>query len=191
MACKCKIKNPLKFTKIYEVKSPTRGTSLSAGIDFYIPDGDDRFINDLLLKNEWLRKNKNCLLTENVADGYEVYSYTAIKIPSHQDILIPSGIHVNIPDNLALIAYNKSGVATKKHLDIGAAVVDNDYQGQIHIHINNTSKEDVVVGFGEKIIQFILIPVEYSQIEEVETLEQLYPEKSDRGHGGFGSTGTK
>jgi dUTP pyrophosphatase len=160
----------MKYTKIRKVKSPTRGTSQSAGIDFYIPD-------------EW-------------NDG-QPYSVS----PGGR-VLIPSGIKVNVPTGYALIAFNKSGVASKTGLVVGACVVDEDYQGEVHLNMINTNQltetfegtayatnsGHVTLNPGDKLTQFILVPVNYATPEEVE-LENLYQETTERGEGGFGSTG--
>jgi dUTP pyrophosphatase len=148
----------MKFLKIRDVKSPTRGTAKSAGIDLYIPND---FVETTLLPG--------------------------------QSILIPAGLKVNIPENYAFIAFNKSGVATKRHLVVGACVIDEDYQGEIHIHIfNHSNTESVNLHAGEKIIQCVLIPVKYESIEMVESEEDLWNgEVTERGEGGFGSTGIK
>jgi len=143
----------MKISKVKIVKTPTRGTPESAGIDFFVPEG----------------------IFANLSPG--------------QSCLIPSGIKANVPTGHALVAFNKSGVAVKKNLHVGACVVDEDYQGEIHIHLNNTGVETVEISPGEKIIQFILLPVFYDIIEEV-NLENLYEKESIRGEGGFGSTGT-
>ena len=87
---------------------------------------------------------------------------------------------------------NKSGVATKKGLIVGACVVDEDYQGEIHLHVINTSNERVSVEPGEKLVQMLLIPVFYDILEEVNSEEELFGgEQTVRGQGGFGSTGNK
>ena len=112
------------------------------------------------------------------------------KLEPGQSCLIPSGIKANVPTGHALIAFNKSGVAVKKNLHVGAAVVDEDYQGEIHINLANVGSDDIEINPGEKIIQFILLPVFYDTIEEVE-LENLYEEVTSRGEGGFGSTGVE
>ncbi len=112
------------------------------------------------------------------------------KLSPGQSCLIPSGIKANVPAGHALVAFNKSGVAVKKNLYVGACVVDEDYQGEIHIHLNNSGLEDAEISPGDKIIQFVLLPVFYDIIEEV-SLEDLYEEESIRGAGGFGSTGEK
>jgi dUTP pyrophosphatase len=147
----------MKFLKLRDVKSPSRGTSQSAGIDFFIP-------ND--------------------------FEYRTLSPGS--SVLIPSGIKANIPSDHVFIAFNKSGVATKKGLTVGACVVDEDYQGEIHIHLTNVSDQTITINPGEKIIQFLLLPIIYESIEIVESEESLWEGKStERGEGGFGSTGIK
>lgn len=148
----------IKFSKTRDVKSPSRGTPQSAGIDFFIPQD----FNGGLPK--FLRPNQNAL--------------------------IPSGIKVNVPEGYALIAFNKSGVATKKNLYVGACVVDEDYQGEVHIHVTNVGQEDVEIAPGDKIMQFILIPVLYAKPIEV-PIDELYESDTERGAGGFGSTDNK
>jgi dUTP pyrophosphatase len=147
----------MKFLKVRKVKSPTRGTSQSAGIDLYIPD-----------------------------------EFESITLNPSESILIPAGLKVNIPENHAFIAFNKSGVATKKHLVVGACVIDEDYQGEIHIHLLNAGTEPREINAGDKIIQCIVMPIVYESVEMVETEEDLWEGKiTERGEGGFGSTGTK
>lgn len=163
----------MNFYKERSVKSPTKGTKLSAGIDFYVPEFTESFLSDFIKKN-------------NVA--YSSYDKCFIIRPMQQ-ILIPSGIKVKIKDNQVLIAFNKSGVSTKKGLIKVAEVVDADYQGEIHISLLNTSKKDIKVCEGEKIIQFILIDLpEDDGLNEMNSIEELYSEESERKDGGFGST---
>lgn len=106
-----------------------------------------------------------------------------------EDILIELGVKVAIPKDYCLIAFNKSGVAIKG-LSVGACVIDEGYQGQLHLHLFNVSKHPVKIMSGQKIIQFLLIPVWHTEIFEV-PVEQLHTEVSQRGEGGFGSTGDK
>lgn len=120
-------------------------------------------------------------------------------IPSHQEkiilnpgesALIPSGIKANILENHALIAFNKSGIASKKKLIVGAEVVDEDYQGEIHFDIHNIGNTPQEILPDQKIVQFLLIPVSYEPIEIANNIDELYSGKTtNRGSGGFGSTG--
>lgn len=164
----------MRFSKVRDVKTPLRANTTDAGIDFFVPNDSTKFYNDVLSKN-----------------SESIFSYIfdeGIRLHPHERILIPSGIHVEVPKGYALIAFNKSGVASKKGLDLLASVVDEEYQGEVHISVQNTSNENVFIEFGSKIIQFILLPVNYSMPEEV-PFEDLYKEESLRGAGGFGSTG--
>jgi len=127
---------------------------------------------------------------ESAGIDFFVPSGVQAKLKPGDSCLLPSGIKVDVPSGHALIAFNKSGVAVKKSLYAGACVVDEDYQGEIHINLTNVGCEEVEISSGEKIIQFILLPVFYDTIEEVE-LENLYAEVTARGEGGFGSTGVE
>ena len=147
----------MRISKIRDVKTPTRGTDGSAGIDFYVP-------ND--------------------------YPTDLCSVDPHERLLIPSGVRADVPDGFALIAFNKSGVALKKGFDIGACVVDSDYQGEIHLHLFNTTEHVQEIEPGQKLVQFLLIPVDHCGIELVAD-EKLFTSETDRGSGGFGSTGTR
>ena len=161
----------LQFAKVRNVKTPTRGTDKAAGIDFYIPE-------DL---------------------------GTVLVVPAHSDILIPSGIVAKCPYHCMLMGADKSGVVTSGRakrmagmndknsfcgcLIVGAKIVDEDYQGEIHIHLINTSDHEIVLTPGRKIAQFIAVPVIYPQLEEV-PIDELFENNTDRGNGGFGHTGS-
>lgn len=145
----------MKYIKIRDVKSPSRGTDKSAGIDFFVPNDQETIV-----------------------------------LKPNESVLFPTGIKMNIPQDHVLIAFNKSGVATKRDLTVGASVVDEDYQGEIHIHLTNVGTETQVIKAGEKIIQFLLMPIVYEGLQEVMTEDELWEgEVTERGEGGFGSTG--
>lgn len=159
----------MRVARVRDVKLPERGTSKSAGIDFFVP---------------------NTFIETTVEPG--------------RDLLIPSGIRADVPAGYMLMAAEKSGVVTSRDAMIlngrtpkpdsyntvvvlGAKIVDEDYQGEIHIHVINVGTEPVVIKPGKKLAQFILIPVSYDEIEEVAE-NDLFAEASERGEGGFGST---
>lgn len=114
--------------------------------------------------------------------------FSRTTISPGEDVLIPSGLHFNVLRGTALVAKNKSGVATKKRLIKGAELIDEDYQGEVHIHVVNVGDNEVTISPGDKIIQLCIVPILYLSVEE-ETLDNLYPETTERGTGGFGSTG--
>ena len=121
-------------------------------------------------------------------DFYVPDDYEDRRISPGQSVLIPSGIRVEVPEGYALIAFNKSGIAVKKQLYVGACVIDEDYQGEIHIHLTNVGAAYARIYPGDKIAQFVLVPVLYADIEEVDELHKV-PTK--RGTGAFGSTDDK
>lgn len=144
----------MKIVKVRNVKTPTRGTGLSAGLDFYIPE-----------------------------------DFEAEQIWPGESINIPSGIRAQIPPGCALIMFNKSGIATKYQLQVGACIVDEDYQGEIHLHVMNVGKEVVILKPGMKLVQGLVMPVFYDGVEVLESEDELFPQSTERGQGGFGSTG--
>lgn len=180
----------LRFTKVRNVKAPTRGTSKSAGIDFYVP--------------QFNKDDHESLVSDTVGTYLKPY----LVVRPHSDILIPSGIIANIPSGYMLMGADKSGVVTSKSacysvgrtpksdaftsaVIIGAKIVDEDYQGEIHIHLINTGDETIYIYPNMKIAQFILVPVCYADLEEVERLDDLFESTSERGTGCFGSTNKK
>jgi len=117
--------------------------------------------------------------------------FTAVTIKPGESVFIPSGIKVNIPSGYALVALNKSGVAAKRSLLIGACLIDEDYQGEMHIDLKNVGDESQTLHPGDKIIQVVCLPINYVSVEEVSSEHELFGDLvTDRGTGGFGSTGT-
>lgn len=107
-----------------------------------------------------------------------------------QSVLIPSGIKVSLPEDHCLIAFNKSGVATKHNLQVGACVVDENYKGEIHLHLTNTGSKLVTLNAGQKVLQFVLIQQNYHKLQEVKSHAPWETKEDDeRGDKGFGSTG--
>ena len=71
-------------------------------------------------------------------------------------------------------------------------VVDEDYEGEVHINLVNSGKNVQYIEAGDKIVQGLILPINYAMPEEIGTVEELYVgSDSYRGEGGFGSTGTK
>jgi dUTPase len=165
----------------FVVKKPERDYG-NAGIDFFIPEYTDAFGNAFSDKNQ----PHNAYL-EQSADGWYII------IPEHGRVNIPSGVRSRIDANVALEAQNKSGIATKHGLVYGAATVDANYQGIIHISLINTTNRAVKLPLGSKAVQFIPRIIDPATVEVYEDMsfEDFYKdfEFSNRGEGAFGSTG--
>jgi len=173
----------IQFLKIRDVKSPNRAYEFDAGIDFFVPTFTKSFLDDVVAKNP---------SADLIGTGEG--EVKTINIPAHGRIMIPSGIKSRMSEpGRALIANNKSGVATKLGLVFGAAVVDYTYKGEIHLSLINTTDDEVMITSGMKIIQFLEMPVYNSPIEIFQGNEDVFYEglQDDRGAGGFGSTDKK
>lgn len=124
-------------------------------------------------------------------DFYVPDDFEQIVLAPHEDINIPSGIKTVVPDGWALIFFNKSGKATKDKFMVGACVVDSGYRGEVHLHVFNNGNETRTINPGDKVVQGILLPVSMCGTKEITNEEYEEFCNTERGEGGFGSTGTK
>ena len=102
--------------------------------------------------------------------------------------LIPTGLHIELPAGYEAQVRPRSGLAAKHGISIVNApgTIDADYRGEIKVILVNLSKESFTIEAGERIAQLVVARHETVAWEAVETLEE-----SQRGSGGFGSTGKK
>lgn len=101
---------------------------------------------------------------------------------------IPTGIAVAIPRGLVGLVYARSGLACKQGLAPAnkVGVIDSDYRGEIMVALHNHSRESLVVEPGQRVAQMVIAPYIYAEYEERDSLDE-----TDRGSGGFGSTGSR
>lgn len=122
------------------------------------------------------------------AAGYDLSAAidSAVIIAPHTTIKIGTGLAVELPDNTFGAIYARSGIASKEGLRPAncTGVVDSDYRGEIIVALHNDSDVMRIVEPGERIAQLVVQPYVSVVFEEVETLNT-----TDRGVGGFGSTG--
>lgn len=116
--------------------------------------------------------------------GLDVFTPEFVSIEPHGHKVIGLGIRSEFTPGYMLQAMEKSGVSTKHMIDIGACVIDSDYRGEIKIHLINNSDQEVIFYSGEKIAQLVMIPVCI-----VEPTQGQVDMETQRGEGGFGSTG--
>ena len=102
--------------------------------------------------------------------------------------MVPTGLFLEIPEGYEVQVRPRSGLAAKKGITVlnAPGTIDSDYRGEVCVILVNLSSEDFTVERGERIAQLVLARHEKIQWEEVTSLES-----SQRGEGGFGSTGTK
>jgi dUTP pyrophosphatase len=122
------------------------------------------------------------------AAGYDLYACEGMYIMPKQTKLIPTGLAIQPPDGYCTKIFARSGLATKKGLRPANCVglCDEDYTGEYMVALHNDSEQMQVVEEGERIAQLKFEPYYSVEFEEVECLKE-----TERGSGGFGSTGTK
>jgi dUTP pyrophosphatase len=124
------------------------------------------------------------------AAGYDLYAATAydIEIPPHKTVKIGTGLAIELEENTFGAIFARSGLATKKGLRPAncVGVCDSDYRGEYIVAVHNDSDKTMVVEAGERIAQLIIMPFIPVIFEEADSLTN-----TDRGTGGFGSTGSK
>ena len=100
--------------------------------------------------------------------------------------LIPTGLHIALPEGYEAQIRPRSGLALKKGITClnTPGTIDSDYRGDVGVILANISNEDFVVNPGDRIAQMIINKVERAKFELVESLDE-----TDRGEGGFGHTG--
>ena len=104
--------------------------------------------------------------------------------------VIPTGLRFGVPHGYMLEVKNRSSVAAKRHLLVGACVVDPGYDGELYINLHNVGIATQFINAGDKIAQVVMIPVVHFRPVEKKS-GSLYEDQiamSKRGTGGFGST---
>ena len=110
-----------------------------------------------------------------------------LTVKAGERAVIPSGIAIALESSeVVALVFARSGLAIKHGISLSnsVGVIDSDYRGEICVGIINTSREDYTVNPGERIAQLVLAPVIPAEPVEVESLDE-----TERGAGGFGSTG--
>lgn len=118
------------------------------------------------------------------AAGFDLAAAQATIVPAGGKAIVSTGLSIAIPEGTYARIAPRSGLAAKKMLQVGAGVVDYDYRGEVGVVLFNHGTEDFPVAVGDRIAQLILEQVSMAPCIEVETLDS-----TERGAGGFGSTG--
>lgn len=122
------------------------------------------------------------------AAGADLYACLeeSVTIQPGETVFIPTGIALEVPKGCAGLVYARSSMGVKRGLAPAnkVGVIDSDYRGEIKVVLLNHGKVPQTVEHGERVAQFLITPVLTPQYEEVAELTD-----TDRGAGGFGSTG--
>ena len=125
----------------------------------------------------------------NSDSGFDLHSTEELWIESMDRRLVPTGIHIDIPEGYEIQVRSKSGLALKQGLMVlnSPGTVDQGYTGEIQVIIFNTSKHRINITKGQKIAQAVLCPVVSGKW--ITLVEKKEINEKDRNANGFGSTG--
>jgi dUTP pyrophosphatase len=152
----------------------------------------------MILQYHMLRGDKFPPLRANPSDaGLDLRwcpteeSESALSIGPGESVLVPTGCKFAIPHGYMMEVKNKSGIAYKRQLIVGACVVDSGYEGEVFINLHNIGHETQWLQPGDKVAQGVVIPVVHARFI-ASTSPDIYEYPitiSDRGAGALGSTG--
>ena len=124
------------------------------------------------------------------AAGADLYALAdaPVEIAPGTTVLIHTGLAAAIPQGCVGLIFARSGLASKQGLAPAnkVGVIDADYRGEIMVALHNHSQETRTVQHGDRIAQLAIVPYITADFQERDTLDE-----TDRGAGGFGSTGTR
>ena len=122
------------------------------------------------------------------AAGYDLYADASSIIKPHTTVKVGTGLAVEIPEGYAGFIFARSGLATKQGLRPAncVGVCDSDYRGEYIVALHNDTDEPQPVAMGDRIAQLVIMPYLPVEFTEVANLSE-----TERGTGGFGSTGSK
>jgi len=122
------------------------------------------------------------------SSGLDIAAYIdkEIEIKPGKTEIIPTGLLVAIPDGFEIQIRPRSGLAAKNQIGVlnTPGTIDADYRGEIRVILINFGNESFIIKRGLRIAQMVLCPIIKAKFKEVESLEN-----TERGSGGFGSTG--
>ena len=122
--------------------------------------------------------------------GADLYSLPgeAVTVPAHGTVMIHTGLAIELPEGYCGLIFARSGLASKRGLAPAnkVGVVDSDYRGEWMVALHNHTDAPAVVEGGERIAQMCIVPCVQASFDIVDELTD-----TQRGAGGFGSTGTK
>lgn len=122
------------------------------------------------------------------AVGADICTMEEITIKPGELHFIKTGIAIENPENHFVMIAPRSSLCLKKHLDMpnSVGIMDEDFRGEYIVALRNLGNEEVVIEKSERIAQIIFIPYSRMEFDEVDELSE-----TERGIGGFGSTGKK
>ena len=124
----------------------------------------------------------------NGASGMDLMAYLdkSIELKPGESCLVPTGLSVAFPKEYEIQIRPRSGLAAKNNISVlnTPGTIDSDYRGELKIILFNHSNENFIINNNDRVAQMVLTPIVKMELEEINELPN-----SNRGDGGFGSTG--
>lgn len=143
------------------------------------------------MKSIRIVREEGALLPEYGTDGAagaDIHAFIPHPIVLHpgERVLIPTGLKMEIPPSYEVQIRPRSGLALKHGITVlnAPGTIDSDYRGEVKVILINLSSEDFTINLGDRIAQMVIARTERLELEDATSLSS-----TDRGAGGFGSTG--
>jgi len=134
----------------------------------------------------------NAVIPQYATTGAACFDLVSVNevmiIPGREHVALKTGLAFEIPQGYVMMVYSRSGHGFKNGIRLanGTGVIDSDYRGEVMVKMHNDGSTALLVTAGERIAQAMIIPALQVELQVVDELSN-----TDRGSGGFGSTGTK
>lgn len=131
-------------------------------------------------------KYNDLVLNESTGEVSSIEYKNAVKIDPGKSVCIHTGFCTEIPEGYFAPVFCRSGMGIKRHLRLcnSVGIIDSSYRGEWVVALHNDGEEPQIINHGDRIAQFAILPVLDMNLEEVTELTN-----TDRGEGGFGSSG--
>lgn len=120
--------------------------------------------------------------------GLDLRATDSLRIPAHGHATVGTGIACEVPSGCVGLVFPRSGLACKSGIALRncVGVIDSGYRGEIRVTLTNDTDEPFDIEDGDRIAQMVVMPYCPCKVEQVEELSE-----TERGDGGYGSTGVK
>jgi len=188
--------------KLFEAIDPNNSYSMEDFDTEFNSVNHTAHISDLKMSIKFINKSNN-EDPEFQTDGAAGFDFRA-NLPSEGEVItigpsgsgnnvamVPTGLFFELPESIELQVRPRSGLAAKKSITVlnSPGTVDSDYRGEVKVILINHGTEEFVISNGDRIAQGVLSAVSNGQFVRLDKVDEL--NETERGSGGFGSTGVK
>ena len=142
---------------------------------------------DIVVKIELINNNCMPIKKHEYDAGYDLKATEGITLMFHEEYLFDTGVRFAIPPGYCGMVFPRSGLGNKGAvLKNTVGIIDSDYRGNIFVNVKNVDERPLTISKFERFAQIVIVPVLLAKLKVVDKLPL-----TDRGVGGFGSTGAE